>query len=290
MSFDQTLSRTRGRRRTLRALRITLPRLRLLLALAVLVVLGFAGWTWLRDSSFVRVTDVRVTGATSSAEPRIRAALDTAGREMTTLHVRERTLQQAVAGFPSVAALRVRTDFPHGLLVEVVERHSAAVLVAGDQRLAVTGSGLLLRDVAAPDGLPEVALRGSATGARVGEPRALAALAVAAAAPAELRARTVRIGYGARGITAELDNGPPLIFGTADAAVAKWAAAARVLADPSAAGATYLDLRASGRVAAGGLGPVATTTGQTTPQTAPQTAVSGATPTPTPDPLSQAQP
>jgi cell division protein FtsQ len=54
----------------------------------------------------------------------------------------------------------------------------------------------------------------------------------------------------------DLDGGPPLVFGTPEAARAKWAAAARVLAEPSAAGATYLDLRAPGRVGAGGVGPV----------------------------------
>ena len=41
----------------------------------------------------------------------------------------------------------------------------------------------------------------------------------------------------------------------ADAA-RKWTAAVRVLADPSAAGATYLDLRVPERVAAGSLGPI----------------------------------
>ena len=50
----------------------------------------------------------------------------------------------------------------------------------------------------------------------------------------------------------DMRDGPPLIFGTRDDAASKWAAAARVLAQPSAAGATYLDLRVAGRVAAGG--------------------------------------
>jgi cell division protein FtsQ len=294
MSTDHTLSRTRGRRRPLRALRIPRPRLRLLVAVAVLAALAAAGWMWLRDSSFVRVTDVQVTGATSSAEPRIRAALDSAAREMTTLHVRERTLQQAVAGFPSVAALRVRTEFPHGLVVEVVERRPAAVLTAGDQSVAVTGAGLVLRDVATPSDLPEVALEGSLAGARVAEPRALAALTVAAATPAALRERTARIAYGPRGITAELDDGPPLIFGTSDDAAAKWAAAARVLADPSAVGATYLDLRAHGRVAAGGLAPVVPETSiapaPPTGESTAQTAIPTVTAEPSPDPQPDAQP
>ena len=53
-----------------------------------------------------------------------------------------------------------------------------------------------------------------------------------------------------------LVDGPDLIFGDASEARDKWFAATRVLADPSAAGATYLDVRIPERVAAGGLGPV----------------------------------
>jgi len=79
---------------------------------------------------------------------------------------------------------------------------------------------------------------------------------VAAAAPESLLERSDRMWWGPRGLTLDLRNGPPLIFGTSEDAVAKWAAAARVLAEPSAAGATYMDLRITGRVAAGGLGPV----------------------------------
>ena len=78
----------------------------------------------------------------------------------------------------------------------------------------------------------------------------------AAAAPAELLARSDRLWWGPKGLMADLRDGPPLVFGSADDAAVKWAAAARVLAEPSAAGATYLDLRVLGRVAAGGIGPV----------------------------------
>ena len=58
----------------------------------------------------------------------------------------------------------------------------------------------------------------------------------------------------------DLEDGPQLIFGQGDEAGKKWAAAARVLAEISAQGATYLDLRVPGRVAAGGLAPIATPT------------------------------
>jgi cell division protein FtsQ len=275
MSLDQPLSRTRGRRRPAarhparaggrgaagsrrrtRRLRLQRPNLRAVLALLLAVAMVGGGWLWLRDSSLVQVRDVQVTGASSSAEPRIRAALETAARQMTTLHVREEALRRSVAGFPSVASLHVRTDFPHRLVIEVAERQPVAVISSGTQRMAATGGGLLLRDVAAPDDVPVVAAERPLGSARAVEGAVLGALAVADAAPRALRARTSRITVGPRGLTAELVDGPPLIFGTREDAAAKWAAAARVLADPTSVGATYLDLRVRGRVAAGGIGPV----------------------------------
>ena len=53
--------------------------------------------------------------------------------------------------------------------------------------------------------------------------------------------------------------GPQLFFGTSARPLAKWMATARVLAEPSAAGAVYLDVRVPERVAAGGLGSAPTT-------------------------------
>ena len=254
MSIDHTLPRTRGRRRPLSAVR--LRPLRLLVAVALLVAVLGGVWMLGRDSSLVAVRTVRVLGTAPSAEPRIRDALEAAGKGMTTLHVREDALRRAVAGFPSVAGLQVRTDFPHGLIVEVRERRPVAVIASGDRLVGASGSGLLLSDIAAPDDVPEIAAAAPPAGTRVADRKLLSSLAVAEAAPVALRKRTTRIEWGARGLTAELEAGPPLIFGTADAAAAKWAGAARVLAEPSAAGATYLDLRVPGRVAAGGLGPV----------------------------------
>ena len=84
----------------------------------------------------------------------------------------------------------------------------------------------------------------------------LRALAIAGAAPDELLRRTATLAVNKQGVVASLKNGPELVFGTDADARAKWVAAARVLAETSAAGATYLDLRIPGRVAAGGLAPV----------------------------------
>jgi cell division protein FtsQ len=282
MSIPHSLSRPRGRRRSLPGLRLRRPNRRFFVVAALAAVILGGLWMWLRDSSFVAVREVQVTGTESGASARIREALQSAGRSMTTLHVDEDALRRAVAGFPSVAGITTRTDLPHKLVVEVTERRPAAVLAAGGSYTAVTGNGLLLRDVGAPDTVPEIDIAAAPAGARVSDRRVLAAIAVAAAAPPVLRARVTTIGWGPRGLHAELESGPPLIFGTAADAALKWDAAARVLADPSSAGATYLDLRVVGRVAAGGLGPVVPEAGAT-PQSTATPAVT-ATPSPYPQP------
>jgi cell division protein FtsQ len=256
-----------------------LPRvpLRLVMAVAILIVVGYAGWMWLRDSSLAAVRDVEVTGTTSSEESRVRAALDAAGRDMTTLHVREDALREAVAQFTSVAAIEVRSDFPHTLKVHVIENTPVAVLVSGDREIAATGDGLLMRGVVADGDLPVIKLDTPPAGERVGNANTRAALTIAAAAPDAVRRRIDRLWTGSRGMMLALVDGPDLIFGDASDARRKWLSATRVLADPSAAGATYLDVRIPERVAAGGLGPV--------PEATPE-----ATGTPTPAPVPETNP
>lgn len=240
--------------------------LRLAVALALLALLAFGGWRWLRDSSLVGVTHVRITGLTSSDAGRVTAALDAAARSMTTLHVRQRALQDAVARFPSVAGVRAHASFPHRLIIAVSERQPVAALVDGNDRVPVAGTGIVLRGVVADRDLPLLQLAHPVTGERVTDSRALGALAIAAAAPTALLRSAQQLSVGARGVVVDLRNGPQLVFGGGDQAQAKWAAAARVLAEPSAAGATYLDLRVPGRVAAGGLAPVPSATPTPNPQ------------------------
>ena len=253
MALDPTLARRRGARTRLRAPRVPL---RLLLLAVVLAGLGYGGWMWLRDSSLAAVRDVEVTGATSSEEARVRAALDSAGRDMTTLHVREQALRSAVAQFSSVASLQVQSDFPHTLRIHVLEHTPVAVLVSGDQEIAASGDGLLLKGVVADGDLPVIRMDGVPAGDRVQNANTKTALTLAATAPVEIRRRIDRLWTGPRGMMLALVDGPDLIFGDASDARDKWLAVTRVLADPSSAGATYLDVRIPERVAAGGLGPV----------------------------------
>jgi cell division protein FtsQ len=225
-------------------------------AVVLLAVVFVGGWLWVRDSGLAAVTKVHVTGATTSEQSRIRASLDSAAREMTTLHVRQDVLDDAVAGYPSVAGLRVKTDFPHAMTIEVLEHRPVAALDVDGRRVPVSGGGIVLNGVRADDDLPSIRQRITPPEGRVTDRRTRDALAIAAAAPEPLLERSDRLWWGPRGLTLDLRDGPPLIFGSPEDAAAKWAAAARVLAEPSAAGATYMDLRIVGRVAAGGLGPV----------------------------------
>lgn len=222
----------------------------LLIALAASVAL-FAGYGfWLRDSPLVAVENVKVTGLTTKDAPRVRASLASAARTMTTLHVDIGELERAIAAFPVARELRVTTDFPHGLTIHVVE-HQPAALVGG---LPVAGDGTVLRGLPVEGSLPELDARGAPRGDRLRHPALLHAARVAGGAPQPLRPRLERVTMTAdQGIVVEMRDGPELIFGDATQVHAKWVAATRVLADPEAAGATYIDVRLPGRPAAGGL-------------------------------------
>jgi cell division protein FtsQ len=223
---------------------------------AVTAALAVGAWLWLRDSSLVQVTKVNVSGVTTSESQRVTQALDDAARGMTTLHVRTTTLKDAVRQFSSVETVNIKTDFPHTMSIDVVERRPVAALAIGDRRIPVTGGGVLLRGISADRDLPTVRVSKAITGERVTDRGVLGALKVARAAPGPLLHVATEVGVQPRGVVVQLKDGPDLVFGDGEDAPAKWTAAARVLAEPSAAGATYLDLRVPGRVAAGGLAPV----------------------------------
>jgi cell division protein FtsQ len=236
--------------------------LRLVPGLLLVAALGSGGWLWFRDCGLVRVRNVTITGVTASDGEQVKAALTDAAQSMTTLDVRERALQNAVAGFASVQRVTASPDFPHRLTVRVVEQRPVAALTSERSgRVPVTGDGIVLSGVSADRDLPSLRLDAPA-GTRITAPKALGALRVAGAAPGPLLHRTDELTLDPRGVVVSLSNGPQLVFGNAADARAKWSAAARVLADPSAQGAAYLDLRIPGRVAAGGLAPVSDSNAQ----------------------------
>jgi cell division protein FtsQ len=229
-------------------------RRRLLVAALAALVLGSLYHFWLRDSALVAVNDVEVIGLTTKDGPRIRATLESVAEDMTTLHVRVDELEEAARQFPVIGAIHVERDFPHGLRIEIEERRAAALVSVDGVPTPVAGDGTVLRGLRPPEGLPLLRMEKPATDGRVTDPRTVRALLVAGAAPGGIPQRIDRVSEGPeQGIVVELEDGPEIIFGDADFAVEKWTAATRVLADPDAAGATYIDVRLPERPVAGGL-------------------------------------
>jgi cell division protein FtsQ len=226
---------------------------RLLAAPLLAAVLVAGAFLVLRDSSLVRVERVTVVGASGPEAPRVREALSDAARGMTTLHVRMGALRDAVASYPTVRDVRVDRDFPHGLKVVVVGRPAVAALAVNGERLAVAADGTLLRGASVPGDVPSVRIAAPPAGRELSDPRAARALALVAAAPPAMRAHVARAFFGEQGLQADLRHGPAIILGDGSRLRAKWIAAARVLGDPGARGARYVDVRVPERAVAGGL-------------------------------------
>jgi cell division protein FtsQ len=241
----------------LRLPRITAGRVTIVVMLCGLVI---GGWLWLRDSSFVAIRQVRIIGASGPDAHRIRSALDDAARSMTTLHVREDALRAAISPYPAVKDITVSTHFPHGLTIRVIEELPVALVAINGSHVPVAADGTLLRDTAAPAGLPTIPLALPPGGTRISDGPAWLALQVIAAAPDALRSKIGRVlRTRAHGLEVLLSSGPAIWFGDGTQLAAKWAAAASVLADPTSAGARYIDVWVPQRPSAGGLSAGATT-------------------------------
>jgi cell division protein FtsQ len=228
-------------------------RLRIAL-LAVLVTLPLlaGGWLLLRNSSFVAVEQVRVSGVHGVEAHAIETALAGAARHMSTLDVHLGALRAAVASFPVVRSVRAIPSFPHSLRIEVVEQLPVAALSIGGTRTAVAADGVVLGPALLSSSLPTVAgYHEALAGQRVQGPNVLADVAVLGAATTPLRRVVARVYTGPNGLTVAFRSGVLAYFGDAARPYAKWFSLARVLADPSSAGASYIDVRLPERPAAG---------------------------------------
>jgi cell division protein FtsQ len=237
-------------------------RRRRLRVLAIVALIGTpllaGGWMWLRGSSIVAVRHVHVSGAHGSDARAIDAALDSAARRMTTLEVHPAALRAAVASYPVVRELKVSTSFPHGLSIRVIEQPAVAALTVAGTKTAVAATGVVLGPGLVSGSLPVLAgASAPAPGQRLHDTSLLNAVTALGAAPAPLASQVTRAYSSTKGLTLVMHNGLVAYFGDATRAHAKWLALARVLADPSAAGASYVDVRLPERPAAGFPGGVA---------------------------------
>ncbi len=219
--------------------------------LALLLVGGATAYMlWFRHSSFVAVNDVEVVGVTAGREP-IVAELTEVGERMTTLAVDREQLERAALAFPSVAAIEVDPNFPHGLRLEISERPPAMVL---GQETPVAADGTILTGIEPPaDGVPQLEIEGADLAAKRLQGEALEQALVVGAAPDPIRPLIEAVELTKDfGIVITLRGGIPVRFGDESGAGAKWKAIAAVLADPKLDSLTYLDVRVPERPAVGG--------------------------------------
>ncbi len=231
--------------------------------IAVLVAMGLlaGGWWLARHTSLAAVEHVQVAGLTAAPGAdtgAIEAALRRAAHGMSTLDVDPAALRASVAQFPIVRSVRARASFPHGLRIEVTEQPPVAVLALAGARTAVAADGVVLGPGLQSSSLPlldagraDGAETLPAVGRSVRSGYLLRALTVMGAAPAALARAVTRLYSGTHGLTAVLRGGLLVYFGDATRPHAKWLSLARVLADPSSAGAAYIDVRLPERPAAG---------------------------------------
>ena len=186
-----------------------------------------------------------VTGLSTDDAKRVRAALVSTARTMTTLHVERDRLERGRGGLPGGAGARDRDRLP------ARHEHPGGGAQAGGRWCSPAAPACRWRPTApcsrafrSRARCPLVQGRGrpqEPTGWPTRTP--LGAARIAGAAPGPLRRRLREIGHESdRGYVAQLRKGPELVFGSAAHLRAKWVAAARVLADGDTQGATYVDL------------------------------------------------
>ncbi len=240
-------------------------RLRVALIAVLIAVPLLGGGLWLlRHSSLTAVEHVRIDGLVTvhgADAGAIEAALTNAAHGMSTLDVKPAALRAAVARYPIVRSVTAHASLPHGLRIEVVEQPPVAVLIINGAHTAVAADGVVLGPEYLSSALPllnapstgtsTAAATLPMTGRSVRGSSLLGALSVLGAAPTQLVQTVTRVYSGPKGLTIVLRSGLAAYFGDATRAHAKWIALTRVLADPSSAGAAYIDVRLPERPAAG---------------------------------------
>ena len=227
-------------------------RRRLLAAAVVLLVLYGGYMLWFRNLSLFAINDVTVEGATTK-EREIRSAVEQVAGDMTTLHIKDGELQDAVARFPTVASVGASTSFPHGLEVTITERLPVAFIRVGGTETAVSADGYLLTgadfDAKA---LPRI-VGAAAHGVRLDDDAAAQA-AILGATPGPLRNHITATTWDDErgGVVVDLKNGPEVRFGDGLRAQDKWKAVVAVLSGDERGSPSYLDVSVPDRPVSGG--------------------------------------
>ncbi|WP_432562787.1 cell division protein FtsQ/DivIB [Kineococcus sp. SYSU DK003] len=210
-----------------------------LVALAVVLVAG--GWLLLA-SPWLRVSEVRITGVERTDVAAVQAIV--AGQEGVPLaRVGTRSLTSAVEELPLVASVDVSRSWPSTLVVAVTEREAVAAVgsTSGGVDLVDGDGNVLVHEDTAPAGVPTL----DVDVASAGNEALQAAIEVNATLAADVRSQVSSIAAtGPDAVTLQLVDGPVVVWGDASRPERKAEVLLRLLADPTAAEATTLDVSA----------------------------------------------
>ena len=222
-------------------------RLRVVVGIAAVVVVGGGGWA-ATGSALLDLDRVVVVGAvnTGADEARFASGLR---RGQPLLDVDAEAAVRGVEALPWVQDATVSRRWPGEVRIRVVEREAVAVAGAEAGRAAlIDATGRVLAQVDAPPpglavltGLPPAGPAGSTRA-----PEGVAALTVAVALPAELRARTAGVapaGAGTGEVEIRLSPEGSVVLGPPEDLARKFDAIRAVLAQADLRNLAVLDVR-----------------------------------------------
>jgi cell division protein FtsQ len=222
----------------------------ILAAVVALIVVG-GYMIWLRNSSWFAIEEVKVEGLTANQQE-IAASLQEAADDMTTLHIKDDELRDAVAGFPTVASVKADATLLHKVKITVTERLPVAVAKVNGESVGVSTEGYVLLGVQF-DAKELPSLEAGETQGALLDDEGAAQAAILGAVPEELRPQLKAATWDEErgGVVADLEGAPELRFGDGEDAEEKWKAVAAVLTDPELGSPFYVDVSVPGRPVAG---------------------------------------
>jgi len=222
------------------------PRRWLWLAAALLLCLAGAGGVRLYTSSWLVISDVRVTGAQALAPDDLRETAAIAGQRYFTADTGGAV--KRLLALPRVKSAAVTRRFPHTVTIAVVERQPAGVWTSGGVEYLVDADGVVLDTTSDAGGLPMVDATGSSSDLRVGgrvDPEALQiAVKVAQVIPGAIGQHAVHVQYDREaGASVLTDRGTQVQLGDSENLDYKLAVWQQVVAAVNPASLHELDLR-----------------------------------------------
>jgi cell division protein FtsQ len=193
-----------------------------LLVAAVLTALAAAGWA-AAYSPLLRVTSVTVEGTSRLTVAQVTAAARIP-HDVSLLLLRSASVRRRVAALPAVAAVAVERDWPHRVLIRVIERVPVAAVSTTNGRVVLldrTGFAFAVSGPGNP-GLPSLHVSGPPPAVGAADETATAGVRVWLELPGALRRQVLAIdAVSPDDVSLQLTGRRVVVWGSADQSATK---------------------------------------------------------------------